>query len=182
MFVFNLKVNKNSVLKMIIGICTIICLSLMVTTVFKIYNGSKEPSKDECLPKSGVAVIDSKNYTNVLKMVNDDLDTYIGQEISYTGYVYRVSDIKKNEFILARDMVISSSPKQTVVVGFLATCDNSESFENGAWVTVTGTIEKGYYLEEVPILKISEIKRASKPEDSEVPVPDDYYVPTAVIY
>ena len=66
--------------------------------------------------------------------------------------------------------------------GFLASCDDSEKYENGAWVTVTGTIEKGYYLEEVPILRITEIKRTSKPQDSEVPVPDDYYVPTAVIY
>ena len=79
-------------------------------------------------------------------------------------------------------MIISSSPKQTVVVGFLATCNNSDSYENGAWVNVTGTIQKGYYLEEVPILKITEIKRTSKPEEAEVPVPDDYYIPTAVIY
>ena len=29
----------------------------------------------------------------------------------------------------------------------------SENFENGAWVTITGTIDKGYYVEEIPILK-----------------------------
>lgn len=182
MFVYNLKINKNSLFKVILGICAIVCLSLMAITIYKIYNFSINSNQDNCLPQDKVAVIDNKNYTNILKMVNDDLDTYIGQEISYTGYVYRVSDIKENEFILARDMIISESPKQTVVVGFLATCDNSKSFENGTWVSVTGTIEKGYYLEEVPILKITEIKRTSKPEDSEVPPPDDFYIPTAVIY
>lgn len=182
MFICNVKVNKNSLFKICLGACCIICISLMVVTIYKIYTITQNSNQDECLPKEGVAVIDDKNYTNVLKMVHDDLDTYIGQEISYTGYVYRVSDIKSNEFILARDMVISSSPKQTVVVGFLATCNNSESYENGAWVTVTGTIQKGYYLEEIPILKITDIKRTSKPEEAEVPIPDDYYIPTAVIY
>ena len=182
MFVFNLKINKNLLFKTIIAICSIICLGLMAAAIYKIYHLAQESHQDNCLPHKGVAVIDNKNYTNILKMVHDNLDNFIGQEISYTGYVYRVSDIKEDEFILARDMVVSSSPKQTVIVGFLATCKDSNLYENGAWVTVTGTIEKGYYLEEVPILKISEIKRASKPEDAEVPVPDDYYVPTSVIY
>ena len=182
MFVFNLKINKDSFLKTIIAICAIICMALMVVSVYKIYNLNKKSDQDECLPNNGVANISDKNYTNVLKMVNDDLNTYIGQKISYTGYVYRVSDIKEDEFILARDMVISNSPKQTVVVGFLCSCKDSKNFENGTWVTITGTIDKGHYVEEVPILKITEIKRTSKPENSEVPVPDDYYVPTAVIY
>ena len=182
MFIFNLKVNKNSFFRTIISICTIICVVLMIVSIYKLYTLSKNSSQDNCLPKKGVANISDKNYTNILKMVNDDLNTYVGQQISYTGYIYRVSDIKEDEFILARDMVISNSPKQTVVVGFLCSCKDSKSFENGAWVTIIGTIEKGYYIEEVPILKITEIKRTSKPENPEVPVPDDYYVPTAVIY
>lgn len=182
MFICNVKVNKNSLFKIIIAICSIICISIMAVSIYKIYNYVQDANQDECLPNDKVAAISDENYTNILKMVNDNLDKYIGQEISYTGYIYRVSDIKTNEFILARDMVISSSPKQTVVVGFLATCNNSSSYENGAWVNVTGTIQKGYYLEEVPILKISEIKRTSKPEKAEVPMPNDYYIPTAVIY
>lgn len=182
MFVCNVKVNKNYLIKIIFASCFILCISLMAVFIYKIYNYIEISNQDECLPNNKIATISDKNYTNILKAVNEDLDTYIGQKISYTGYVYRVSDIKKNEFILARDMIISTSPKQTAVVGFLATCDNSESYENGAWITVTGTIQKGFYLEEVPILKISEIKRTSKPQNAEVPMPDDYYVPTAVIY
>ena len=33
------------------------------------------------------------------------------------GIVYRVSDLKENQFVLARDMIISSN-RQYVVVGF----------------------------------------------------------------
>ena len=182
MFVFNLKVNKNSILKITIGIFSIICISLMAVSIYKIFNIKTNSDEDRCIPQKGVANIDNNNYTNILKMVNDNLDKYVGQKISYTGYIYRVSDIKKDEFILARDMIISNSPRQTVVVGFLATCKNSENYENGTWVSATGTIEKGFYVEEVPILKITEIKRSSKPENAEVSAPDDYYIPTAVIY
>ena len=116
MFVFNLKINKNSFLKTFIIICTIICIRLMIIGIYKIYIISKEYNQDVCLPKKEIVYLDEKNFTNVLKMVNDDLDTYVGQKISYTGYVYRVSDIKEDEFIIARDMIISHSPKQTVVV------------------------------------------------------------------
>lgn len=182
MFIFNLKINKDSFIKVIISICIVVCISLMAVFIYNIYNSIQESNQDECLPRNEIAVITDENYSNILKMVHENLDNYIGQKVSYTGYVYRVSDIKKNEFILARNMVVSSSPKQTVVVGFLASYDDGELYENGAWVSVTGTIEKGYYLEEVPILKISEIKRTSEPKNSEVPMPDDYYIPTAVIY
>lgn len=182
MFVYNLKLNKNSLFKIIIGTLSIICISLMITALYKIFSTANDSNQDKCLPQKGIALIDDKNYTNILKMVYEDIETYIGQEISFTGYVYRVSDIKENEFILARDMIISDSPKQTVVVGFLATCSNSQIYENGAWVNVTGSIQKGYYLEEIPILKISEIKRTSRPENADVPAPDDYYIPTSVIY
>jgi hypothetical protein len=116
MFVFNLKINKNSFLKTFIIICTIICIILMIIGIYKIYIISKEYNQDVCLPKKEIVCLNEKNFTNVLKMVNDDLDTYVGQKISYTGYVYRVSDIKEDEFIIARDMIISHSPKQTVVV------------------------------------------------------------------
>lgn len=184
MFVCNVKFNKNSFFKGLMGIFAIICVCLAITAGFKILTGYNRETFEhlECLPNTDIAIIRDEDYTNILKMVNDNLDTYIGQKITYTGYVYRVADIKENEFILARDMVISSSPKQTLVVGFLSTCNNAKDFENNSWVTITGTIEKGEYLGEVPIINISSIEKTIKPDNCEVPVPDDYYVPTAVIY
>ena len=184
MFVCNIKFNKNACFKGVLAFFALICISLALVAGFKIFKGySRETFENlECLPNTDIAIIRDKDYTNILKMVNDDIDTYVGQQITYTGYVYRVSDIKENEFILARDMLISDAPKQTVVVGFLSKCDNAKEFENNAWVTITGTIEKGDYFGEIPIINISKIERTSKPENSEVPLPDDYYVPTSAIY
>ena len=184
MFVCNVKFNKNTCFKWILGFCAIICICLAVVAGFKIFKGyNRETFEDlECLPNTDIAIIRDEDYTNILKMVNDDIDTYIGQKICFTGYVYRVSDIKDDEFILARDMIISDSPRQSLVVGFLSKCKNATSFENNAWVRVVGTIEKGEYSGEVPIINITEIEKTTKPENPDVPVPDDYYVPTSVIY
>lgn len=184
MFVCNVKFNKTAIFKWVLGFFAIICICLAVVAGFKIIRGYNRETFEslECLPNTDIAIIRDEDYTNILKMVNDDIDTYIGQKICFTGYVYRVSDIKENEFILARDMVISDSPKQSLVVGFLCKYNQAKNFENNSWVKIIGTIEKGEYLGEVPIINISEIEKVAKPEKCEVPVPDDYYVPTSVIY
>ncbi len=135
----------------------------------------------DTIPSPEVATLTEKNYTDILKEVHDDLNTYIGQKISFTGYVYRVSDLKENEFILARDMVINSK-NQTVVVGFLCSCENASDFENNSWVNITGSIEKGYYYGDIPIINISQIEKCNQPENVYVNPPSDNYVPTSVIY
>ena len=113
--------------------------------------------------------------------MHDNLDTYIGQKISFTGYVYRVPDLKSNEFILARDMIINSK-NQTIVVGFLCEYNKATELEEGLWVNISGTIEKGNYYGDIPILKIDSLEKVEKPNNQYVYPPDDTYVPTAVIY
>ena len=34
--------------------------------------------------------INTSNYTNVLKAVHDDIDSYVGLKIHFSGYVYRL--------------------------------------------------------------------------------------------
>ena len=131
--------------------------------------------------KNGVYEIKASNYTNILKTVHDNLETYIGQKISFAGYVYRVPDINENEFILARDMIINSN-LQTLVVGFLCKCDNAKDYGDRVWVEVEGVIEKGDYYGEIPIVKITSIKKVDKPNEEFVYPPDSSFVPTAVLY
>ena len=122
--------------------------------------------------------IPANNYTNILKSVHDDIDTYIGQSISFTGYVYRVYDLTEVQFVLARDMVVSSD-FQTMVVGFLCTAENAKNFKDGTWVEITGKITKGYYHGDIPIIQIEKIKETTKPKDTLVYPPDNFYIPTS---
>ena len=185
MFVFNLKINKNSILKFCLIIMTVICLVIGVITVFKIINDKskqKEIFTDNCYDSlSDVATINSNDYTNILKEVHEDIDTYIGQKISFTGYVYKINNFNKNQFVLARDMDIGNN--QTLVVGFLCEYEDAENLAEYTWVNVVGTIEKTTYNNTfIPVLKVTEIKNVGKPDNPTVPVPNSEYIPTAVIY
>lgn len=132
------------------------------------------------MPKNKVSNISSSNYTNVLKAIHENIDSYIGVKINFTGYVYRVLDLNENQFVLARDMIVSSN-FQSVVVGFLCEADNASTFENDTWVNITGEITKGSYHGDMPIVKVTEIKKVDKPNDEFVYPPNESYIPTSGI-
>lgn len=183
MFVYNLKLNKTKIFKWILVIFLIISLAALITIGVQIFKEAK-PEKNlinDTIPSSEIATIKPENYTNILKSVHNDLDTYVGQKISFSGYVYRVSDLKENEFILARDMDVGNN--QTVVVGFLSSYDEISKIEDYSWVNVVGEITKGKYNNsDMPILKIINLSKTEKPSNDTVPMPDDSFVPTCVIY
>lgn len=148
--------------------------------MYRVFNGANNSSKsNSCIPQSGVSQISPKNYTNILKSVHENIDSYVGKKICFTGYVYRVLDLQDNQFVLARDMIVNSN-SQTVVVGFLCEYDESKNFDDNTWVQVTGEIFKGDYHGDMPIIKITDIKTVDKPSQEEyVYPPDDSYIPTA---
>lgn len=148
--------------------------------MYRVFSGANNSSKsNSCIPQSGVSQISPKNYTNILKSVHENIDSYVGKKICFTGYVYRVLDLQDNQFVLARDMIVSSN-SQSVVVGFLCEYDNAKDFTDNSWVQVTGEIFKGDYHGDMPIIKITDIKSVDKPSQEEyVYPPDDSYIPTA---
>lgn len=133
MFIYNFKFNLNFLLKMCLIMLLLIVLSLVVFSLYKLFyvNNSLNNS---------IYALTSENYTNVLKAVHNDLDTYVGQQISFSGYVYRVSDFENSQFVLARNMVISSD-FQTLVVGFLCNSSSASLYADGTWVHIT----RNYY-------------------------------------
>ena len=157
-----------------IVVALIICILCFVT--FKVFGGANSG----CVPQNNISEISANNYTNILKAVHDNIDNYVGIKIHFTGYIYRLLDFTDTQFVLARDMVISSD-FQTVVVGFLCEHDTAKSYENHAWVEVTGEIIKGDYHGDMPIIKVTNIQRANKPNEELVYPPDESYIPTSGI-
>lgn len=180
MFVYNVKFNGKALVKLLFVIVAIAVTIYFVVSAWKIYNNSFKV-KDEIISPD-VMQLTAENYTNILKSVHDDIDSYVGKKICFTGYVYRVLDFKETEFVLARDMIISSD-MQTLVVGFLCDCKNAKDFENDSWVEITGEITQGSYHGDMPIIKVKDIKQIEKPKDNVyVYPPDDTYVPTSAIF
>lgn len=181
MFVYNVKINGSKTYKcFFIGVIILIII-IIGTVCFRIFNGANKASSNTgCIPLNKVCNISSSNYTNILKAVHENIDNYVGVKINFTGYVYRVLDLNENQFILARDMLVSSD-FQSVIVGFLCEADKANDFENNTWVNITGKIKKGNYYGDMPIVKVTEIKKVDKPNDEFVYPPDESYIPTSGI-
>lgn len=171
MFIYNIKINNNNLFKLFFITVIILLICIVSIVIFRVFNGaSKNPKNSE------ICQISTTNYTNVLKAVHDNIDAYVGVKIHFSGYVYKLFDFNENQFVLARNMVISSN-FQTVVVGFLCESENIKDFADNSWVELTGEITKGDYHGDMPIIKVTELKSCDKPNDELVYPPDENYIP-----
>ena len=113
-----------------------------------------------------------RNYTNFLKECHENINKYLDKKVKITGYVYRLPDFSDNQFVLARTMLINSN-SQAVVVGILSEFENAKDIKDYSWIEISGTIVKGNYYGELPILKANEIKETQTPEEEFVHEPTD---------
>ena len=182
MFIYNFKINGGKTLKIIIVILSLFMLGVFLISVYRIFfTKGKFIVNDEVKAKE-ITEIEADNYANILQAVHEDLNSYIGLKIKFTGYVYRVLDFTDEQFVLARDMLLNENKTQSVVIGFLSQYKNAQNFENGTWVELTGTIERGkYHNEEIPIINVTEMHETDEPEDNFVPPPSNTYIPTSAL-
>lgn len=182
MIIYNIKLNKKTIFKTCLIIMFMLSISIGILGIKNLVDSIKKDNNllTDTIPSSEIAKLEPENYTNILKAVHENLDTYVGQKISFSGYVYRLNGFNEKQFVLARDMDIGN--KQTVIVGFLCSYEKANEFDSYSWVTLTGEITKGNYNGEIPLLKVISIEKTEKPENTTVCMPDSSFVPTAVIY
>ena len=183
MFIFNMKLDGNKTSKAIIGILCIIVLIITFFICYRLIFSNFFKTNDELYGNSSNEIYEltSQNYTNVLQNVHNNLNDYLGQKIKFTGYIYRLSDFSENQFVLARNMIVSSDFKY-VVVGFLCDTPLAKNFENNTWVDITGKITKGDYHGEIPIIEVEDIKSIDVPnKDEYVYPPDSSFVTTSTV-
>lgn len=179
MFVRNFKVNGKLIFKIVFIILFILIFIMCGIGISRIFtNNEKVTNKNDTITKSDINTISARNYTNILKTVHENLDTYIGMKIKFTGFVYRLYDFSNDQFVLARQMIISSD-MQAVVVGFLCHLNNANQYKDGCWVEVEGTITKGDYHGTIPVIEIQNIKEVNTPSEEYVYPPDKNYIPTS---
>ena len=166
----NIKLSK--LFKFFFVIVAIIMVIIFGFSAFKIYSNSNNTVSD-----SNIIEISPNNYTNVLKTVHEDLDSYIGKTIHFSGFVYRVFDLSDTQFVLARNMIIDAD-NRVVVVGFLCNYNDAKNFAYTTWVDVTGTITKGNYHGDMPIIDVTDMHKTDCPTDEFVYPPDNSFVPT----
>ena len=179
MYIRNFKLNGKMIFKIVFVILTILIFIMFAIGVLNIINSKeKVTGKNECMPQNAINNISTANYTNVLKTVHDNMNPYIGKKIKFIGFVYRLYDFTNDQFVLARQMIVSPD-LQAVVVGFLCHLNGAEKYGDGCWVEIEGTIKKGEYHGVIPVIEIKKIKETKTPSDEYVYPPDESYVPTS---
>ncbi len=180
MFVFNISVKKSKVfLVIIIALIILLLFGIFITSL----NSKKVFVNDNITPQA-MSEISPNNYTSILKDSYKNIDAYVGKKIKFSGFVYRLYDFKDTQFVLGREMIvseISNNQAQVVVVGFLCESKNAKEFDDETWVEVEGTIKKGRYHSDLPIIEVTSMKKINCPENPYVYPPDNSYVKTEII-
>ena len=114
MFLYNLKLNGNRLVKFLFIIMLLIILAIFSIGIYNIFfknenRYSSEIKLTDTIKSNKVFEITPENYTNILQAVTEDIDSYIGCKVHFTGYVYRLIDFDKDEFVLARDMLVNEN-------------------------------------------------------------------------
>lgn len=184
MFVFNLSIKKTKLKKIFAAVIIATIVILLLFFLSSLINKSRAIYVQDEIKQASIVNLTPENYTNILKSSYADIDTYVGKKIKFTGFVYRLYDFNESQFVLGREMIISkTSPTQAkvVVVGFLCTSKEATQFEDKSWVEIEGTIKKGFYHSEIPVVEVTSIKNTTPPEDPYVCPPDSSYVKTEQI-
>lgn len=158
MFVYNLRLNFKKILIITAIIIVIVALFLEISSM---KNNKKLSSFDYML--------DSENFTQVLKTVHDNIDENIGKTIKLSGFVFRLPDFRENYFVCGRNMIFEGEEK---VVGFLCTYDQAITLNNSEWIEIEGSIINGYYTTDMPVIKVESIKKITAPANTFVKTPD----------
>ena len=170
MFIYNLKLNKNKISMLFIVFALIIIIGIVSFSIYTIF--FKSIAKSGCdIPSSNVIEINENNYASILKASNENIDDYIGYKVRVIGYVYRLLDFDKNQFVVARDMKINENG-QSVVIGFLCECDKASEYTDGTWVEVEGEIAKASFNGDIAMIKVKSIKECNSPQNVFVNPPD----------
>ena len=158
MFVCNLKLNLKKILIISAVIIVSIALILEITSM----NKTKSNTTFDY-------VLDTENFTEVLKTVHDNIDSNVGKTIKLTGFVFRLPDFRANYFVCGRNMLLDDDEK---VVGFLCTYNGDMELTDNEWVEISGTIIKGYYTTDMPVIEITNINKITAPSNTFVKTPD----------
>jgi len=83
MFIYNVKINGKAFVKVLFVIISILITIYFCISAYKIYNNSFKVK--DAMEEPDIMYLTSENYTNVLKAVHDNIDSYIGKKICFTG-------------------------------------------------------------------------------------------------
>ncbi|GAA0077671.1 TIGR03943 family protein [Clostridium sp. CTA-5] len=124
--------------------------------------------KKELDIKDNVININSKNFVFSLDEILANPEKYVGQDIEITGFVYKDKNIKENEFIIGRFMMVCCAADMQIA-GIKCDINNLESYDNDTWLKVKGKIKTDIYEGAIePVIVVEKIEKDLSPDTSYV--------------
>ncbi|MCE5219796.1 MAG: TIGR03943 family protein [Clostridium sp.] len=143
-------------------------------STFDIYSGKTENDGQGTIDKkqldieNNVIQVNTKNFVFSLDEILGNPDKYDGKEIEITGFVYKDKDLKENEFIIGRFMMVCCAADMQIA-GMRCEGNNLESYDNDTWIKVKGKIKKDTYEGSVdPVIVVEDLKKDMSPDTSYV--------------
>lgn len=143
-------------------------------STYELYSGKTESDgqgnidKKELDIKNNIIEVNLQNFVFSLDEILGNPDKYAGKDIEIEGFVYRDKDLKKNEFIISRFMMVCCAADMQIA-GIKCDINNLESYSNDTWVKVKGKIKKDTSGDEVdPLIIVEHIEKDPNPNTSYV--------------
>lgn len=153
MFVVNIKMDYKKILALCVALGIIIAGIVELGTVSSL--AVTKSNLDYCLNK--------ENFIYSLETINDNIDENVGKQIQLEGFVYTLDDLDKNFFVCGR---YTEHENTTKVAGIICKKDDNISLVENEWIKVTGTITKGEYNGEIPVIKVEKIEKIVAPANT----------------
>lgn len=143
-------------------------------STYGLYNNPAETNTQETTTKktldieNNVIQINQRNFVFSLNELIQNPDKYDGKEIEITGFVYKDKNLKENEFVIGRFMMVCCAADMQIV-GIRCDSNNLEHYENDTWIKVKGKLKKDTYEGKIdPIIVAEHIEKDLNPNTSYV--------------
>ncbi|WP_440603141.1 TIGR03943 family putative permease subunit [Bacillus sp. GB_SG_008] len=127
---------------------------------------SQAPSDDlekELLKKKSIQIND-KNYMAAIDIIGRDVIGFKGKEINFSGFVYRDTDVKGEQVVVAR-YGITCCIADATVYGMIVSGEGITKLQNETWVTITGTLDETTYRGALfPLVKVNKVEKIEAPK------------------
>ncbi|MEI4830632.1 TIGR03943 family protein [Bacillus sp. FJAT-53711] len=127
---------------------------------------SQAPSEDlekNLLEKKSIQIND-KNYMDAMDIISRDVIGFKGKEINFSGFVYRDTDVKGAQVVVAR-YGITCCIADATVYGMIVSGEGITKLQNETWVTITGTLDETTYRGALfPLVKANKVEKIEAPK------------------
>lgn len=158
MYICNLKLDIKKILITVIILTIVIALLVEISSMLK----TKQTFDYE---------LNESNFTEILQTVHNNIDENIGKTVKLSGFIFKLPDFEDSYFVCGRNMLLDSDEK---VVGFLCTYDEDISLAENEWIEIEGEFIKGYYVSDMPVIKVNKLTKIPAPANTYVEAPASF--------